>query len=147
MGEKSFMGTGGARKLLTELAQLADVKINGDRPCDIKVHDDRLFERVLAQGSLGLGEAYMDGWWDCEALDELFTKILRAKLDRKLKKNIGLILRLLTAKYFNLQSQRRAFIVGEQHYDLDNFLYEKMLDPLMVYSCAYWKEADRKSVV
>lgn len=41
-----------------------------------------MFSRVLAQGSLGLGESYMDGWWDCERLDEFFFRILRARLDR-----------------------------------------------------------------
>ena len=57
-----------------------DIKINGDRPCDIQVHDENLYRRAIAQGSLGLGEAYVEGWWDCPQLDELFTRILRARL-------------------------------------------------------------------
>jgi cyclopropane-fatty-acyl-phospholipid synthase len=41
----------------------------------------------------------------------------------------------------NLQSRSRAFIVGEQHYDLGNLLYQCMLDPRMTYTCGYWAKA------
>jgi len=136
------MGSERARKIVEELAFLADVKINGDRPWDIQVHDHRFYDRILRQESLGLGEAYMDRWWDCDALDQFFMKITRARLDRVVLNNKRFLWRLFISKYFNLQSLKRAFIVGEKHYDLDNNLYEKILDPLMVYSCAYWKEAN-----
>jgi cyclopropane-fatty-acyl-phospholipid synthase len=43
---------------------------------------------------------------------------------------------------FNLQSKKRAWIVGKEHYDLGNDLFSRMLDPsCMQYSCGYWKEA------
>jgi len=58
-----------------------DVTINGSRPWDITVHNEALYQRVLSQGSMGLGEAYMDGWWDCDELDEFFNKILSDELD------------------------------------------------------------------
>lgn len=130
------------RQIVQELAEAADIQINGSRPWDIQVHDERLYSRIIRDQSIGFGEAYMDGWWDCECLDQLFTKLSRARLETVVLNSKKLIWKLFVSKYFNLQSIKRSFIVGEKHYDLDNYLYEKMLDPLMVYSCAYWKNAD-----
>lgn len=122
------------------LLNMADVEINGSRSWDIQVHDQRFFRRVLADTSLGLGESYMDGWWSCERLDELIYRILRARLlDR-----VGSwrdVLALLQAKLLNLQHVRRAFHVGQHHYDIGNDFYRAMLDRRMIYSCAYWKDA------
>ena len=124
-----------------ELFSLAGVKIDGPHPWDIRVHNDKFYRRVLSQGSLGLGESYMDGWWDCDALDEFINKILKAKLDEKVKANWKFILQGLKAKLLNLQSSARAYEVGEKHYDLGNDLYTAMLDKRMNYSCGYWKDA------
>ena len=57
-----------ATELCGELLAHADIKLGGDRPWDITVHDERLFARVLRDGSLGFGETYVDGWWDAPAL-------------------------------------------------------------------------------
>ena len=124
-----------------EILSLADVKINGDRPWDIRVHNDNLYHRVFSHGSLGLGEAYMDGWWDAPVLDEFFYKILRAELDDKVSKNWRLALLFLKARLLNLQSKSRAFKIGEYHYDIGNELYSLMLGKTMAYSCGYWKNA------
>jgi len=121
-----------------QLLEKADIKINGDRPWDIQVHNEDLYARVMQQGSLGLGEAYMDGWWDCPALDQFFYKILSADLDKHIKLNWTLIINAIEAQLMNLQSKVRSRTVGEQHYDLGNDLYEKMLDKNMIYSCGYW---------
>lgn len=125
-------------KILAEV----DIRIDGDQPYDIQVHNNEFYKRVLQQGSLGLGESYMDGWWDCERLDILFYKILRAKLDKKIPYNLEDILRIAVARFRNLQSKKRAWMVGEEHYDLGNDLFNLMLDPYMQYSCAYWKDTD-----
>lgn len=129
------------KQLIAELLALADVEINGSRPHDIQVHDERLYGRVLSQGSMGLGEAYMDDWWDAPQLDEFFTHVLRARLDEKVRKNWQLALRALQASLFNMQSPSRARKVGEVHYDVGNDLYQKMLDRRMTYTCGYWKDA------
>ncbi len=128
------------KQTVQKLLKYADIKINGTRPYDIKVKDERLYKRVLEAGSLGLGESYMDGWWECKKLDEFFNKVLSAKLDKKV---IGLknVLLLLKAKGTNMQSKSRAHIVGKKHYDIGNNLYKKMLDKRMAYSCGYWKKA------
>ncbi|MCU0858930.1 MAG: hypothetical protein MUC65_11070 [Pontiellaceae bacterium] len=53
------------RQMVETLLSRAGVAIGGINPWDITVHDDRFFARVLREKNLGLGEAYMDGWWDC----------------------------------------------------------------------------------
>lgn len=135
MSQKKLKAT--AQKIL----DLADIKIDGDRPWDIKVKNDKLYSRVLSQGSLGLGEAYMDNWWEAEKLDELFYRVLSADLEKKVSVNLGIILHFLRAKLFNLQKISRAFKIGEVHYDTGNDLYQAMLDKRMTYTCGYWKDA------
>jgi len=128
------------KKRVQDLLDLADIRIDGDRPWDLRVHNGKLFGRVLTQGALGLGESYMDGWWDCDDLDGFFQRLLEAGLqDRVSSKAAGFD--SLKAVFLNLQRGARAFRVGEQHYDIGNDLFESMLDGRMIYSCGYWKEA------
>ena len=129
--------------VLRELVEMAGVHFNGSAPWDIQVHHKDAYRQILTRGTVGLGESYMDGLWDCVRLDETFTRFLRVELDEKLvgwmkARMIGEILRY---RVFNLQSPQRAFQVGEQHYDTGNDIFEAMLDPTMTYSCAYWPEA------
>ena len=119
---------------------LADVRIDGNRPWDMQVHNDRLFARMLTAGSLGLGESYMDGWWDCARLDEFFCRILRARLDTKVTSRWGW-LDVLRASLVNQQSGARAYVVGQRHYDIGNELYRCMLDKRLMYSCGFWEHA------
>lgn len=130
------------KSLAENLLKLADVKINGTRPWDIQVHNENLYARVLSEGSLGLGESYMDKWWDVASLDQLIHKLLHARIDERIPKTLTNALAVLKSKIINLQSKSRAFQVGEQHYDLGDNLFKNMLDSRMLYSCAYWKNAD-----
>lgn len=125
---------------IQHLLSFADVKINGDRPWDIQVHNKNFYSRVLAEGSLGLGEAYMDGWWDCDRLDELSCRIFQADLENRINP-FKYSFAFLKAKLFNLQKPSRAFQIGQHHYDIGNDLYRHMLDRLLIYSCGYWKNA------
>lgn len=129
------------KKLVQELAATADIQLNGTRPWDITIHDDRFYQRIIRHGTLGLGESYMDGWWQCEQLDTCLTNLLCAQTSKKIKPSVPLVLELIKARVFNLQSKKRAYQVGEQHYDLGNDLYQAMLDKRLVYTCAYWKDA------
>lgn len=129
-----------SERVLIDLLAMADVRLGGSRPWDIRVHDERMFHRVLAHGSLGAGESYMDGWWDCDQLDEMLTRVLRIDIEKHLRSPRALFLSL-SARLHNMQSTRRSYIVGERHYDLGDDLYERMLDPRMIYSCAYWENA------
>lgn len=128
-----------ARVFVEELLKKADVQIGGSRPQDITVHDERLYNRVLRYGTLGLGEAYMDGWWDANELDTFIYLVLKAHLEKAVQINLTSIITVAKAFFFNLQAGKRAFKIGEEHYDLGNDLYEAMLDKRMVYTCGYWE--------
>ncbi|MBD8450938.1 cyclopropane fatty acyl phospholipid synthase [Serratia rubidaea] len=127
--------------IVEEMLAEAGITINGNQAFDIQVNNPQLFKRVLQEGSLGFGESYMDGWWECERLDMLFSRLLRAGVDERLPKNIADIARIAYARLFNRQSRKRAWQVGKEHYDIGNDLFSRMLDPYMQYSCGYWKQA------
>lgn len=129
--------------VLRELLARADVQINGSRPWDMRVIRPRAYRRILAQWSLGAGESYVDGDWDCERLDMMFERLMRAELDRTAPPGarLRLLLESLRQRLFNRQSVARAHQVGEHHYDAGNDVFEAMLDTRMVYSCAYWQHA------
>ncbi|EGK69853.1 Cyclopropane fatty acyl phospholipid synthase [Methyloversatilis universalis FAM5] len=125
---------------MTGLLSDAGITLNGHAPWDLQMHHPRLPERIFAHGSLGLGEAYMDGDWDAERLDELFARLLRARLDTRIRP-AALLLHAFSARLLNRQTPRRAWQVGERHYDLGNDFYAAMLDPRMTYTCGYWQDA------
>lgn len=129
-------------KTCRDLLSQAGIKINGDRDYDIQVYNDDFFKRVIQEGSLGLGDSYMDGWWDSDKLDEFMCRIIKSKADESIKINMKDLFRIFAAKIFNMQSRKRAWIVGKEHYDLGNDLFNKMLDPYMQYSCGYWNNAN-----
>lgn len=130
-----------ARTIAQKILARADVRINGQRPWDITVHDERLYLRVLLGGTLALGEAYMDGWWDTKKLDEFSFHILRVRMDKKIFLRIPKPVYFLKNKLLNRQKGRRRFKVAKQHYDAGNDLYERTLGPTMGYTCGYWKDA------
>ena len=136
------MGSRQYESLVTELLSFADVKINGRNPWDIKVYNDGFYKRAITEGELGIGESYMDKWWEVEKLDELIYRILKAQLDKKIRLKFSILSKLVTSRLFNLQSKQRAFIIGEKHYDLGNDLFQIMLDKRMNYSCAYWNNTE-----
>jgi cyclopropane-fatty-acyl-phospholipid synthase len=121
---------------------LADIRLGGERPWDIQVHDARFFQRILSGGTLAFGESYVDGWWDCQALDEMCCRALRARLEERVALNFHVALSFLASLFFNLQSRRRATVVGKRHYDVGNDLFKRMLDPSMQYSCAWFRNTD-----
>ena len=128
------------KQVIQQLLDKAQIQINGTQPGDIQVHNDGLYGRVLAEGSLGLGESYMDGWWDSMQLDEFFAKVHTVQLDKDIV-DTRLIVNAVKARVFNMQNKRLSKRVANEHYNLDNDFYEKMLDPHMQYTCAYWKGA------
>ncbi len=136
----AFIQNSAEQHMKTLLAD-ADIQINGSRPWDLFLHNDKLFDRVAAYGSLGLGEAYMDGWWDCEEMDTFFFKLLSAKVDQKIKTSPVVIANVIKSTLFNRQNSRKAYEVGEKHYDAGNDLFSCMLDSRMTYSCGFWEGA------
>ncbi|MFC6839043.1 cyclopropane fatty acyl phospholipid synthase [Xanthomonas theicola] len=129
------------QRRVVELLASADVRVGGGRAHDIVVHDPRFYARVLAQGSLGLGESYMDGWWDTPVLDATLARLIGARLEQRVA-GIADLAYALRTRLFNLQRGRRSYEVGRRHYDLGNDLYQAMLGRRLVYSCGYWAAAD-----
>jgi len=121
-----------------ELLEAAGIEVNGPAPWDIQVHDDRLFERALRDRELGLGEAYQDGWWDAERVDQFLERVQLADLRSAIRPSLGLLWLATRARLTNRQSIGRARRNASAHYDIGNDLYERMLDRRMVYSCGYW---------
>ncbi len=134
-----------AQELLGEVG----IAINGPNPWDIKVLNEKAYDRIIRQGSLGLGESYMDHWWDCDRLDEFVFRLINGDVEAKIYHRFGIVYKLLNyqlikplTRLINFQNKTRAKEVAYKHYDLSNQLFSLMLDPLMIYSCAYWKDSD-----
>ncbi len=130
------------KKSITNIAEGAGIKFNGNQPWDISVNDEALYRRVAIHGTLGFGEAYMDGWWDCERMDLMFEKVLKARLETKTHYNLSIAVMVMGYLFSNMQTITRSRKVAEVHYDLSNEFYANMLDKRMIYSCGYWRNAD-----
>jgi cyclopropane-fatty-acyl-phospholipid synthase len=129
------------KKCVADMLSPAGIEINGNNSWDIQVTNKNFYGRVLRQGSLGLGDSYVDGWWDCACLDELFCRLSRYQLMDRMKWNLAALIPFLLAGVFNMQSRAKAFQIGETHYDLGNLLFRKMLDKRLTYTCGYWDKA------
>lgn len=131
---------GSAKRIVTELLGRAGVGTEGREPWDLRVLDDRFYGRLIAQGSLGFGDSYVDGWWECAQIDELIHRVLSRDIEAEVGTDWGVRLQLLKAKLLNLQAPSRARAVAA-HYDLGNAFFERLLGKTVMYSCAYWRRA------
>ena len=129
-----------AKSFIESQLSRTGVTINGDKPWDPQVHDPALYGRLLSQGTLGLGEGYMDGWWDAAEVDQFIYRLVSADIQANFKPDLALIGSALRGKLLNMQ-RLKVREVGEKHYDIGNELYAAMLDQRMIYSCGYWKDA------
>nr|XP_018912771.1 PREDICTED: uncharacterized protein LOC109041065 [Bemisia tabaci] len=152
--------------IVEDLLAEADTKLNGTRPWDPKILNPAIYERIIRDGSLRFGESYMDGWWECEQLDGFLYRFLKTRIDelqphsirdvfqmiydrffnpraktiiKHLPIRLNDILKLLSVKFFDLQTKTLAWKVNEVHYNLGNDLFVRMLGPHMQYSCGYWR--------
>ena len=130
-----------ARALVHQVLAQAGIRVDGDRPWDIHVADERFYDRVLTHGNLGLGESYMDGWWTVGDLAEFVCRLMKVDAEAIVRSHPRTLLYLAAARVVNYGSPRKAFEVAERHYDLGNDLFAAMLDRRMAYSCAYWEHA------
>ncbi len=129
------------KQLVEELLRKIGAAIDGPNPWDIHVRDERFYDRVVRDGDIGLGESYVEDWWDCERLDELACRAASGDLLAQTGTGWTCVLADLKHRLFNLQTRRRAPRVARAHYDLSNEFFEQMLGPSMAYSCGYWREA------
>lgn len=128
------------KDVIQSLLKEAHITINGSGDHDLQVKNPAFYNRIIRDGVLGLGESYMDGWWEVKKIDEFIYRLIDASIHEKVK-TWNMAFRILKAKIINAGRLSKAYEVGMVHYDLGNHLFEKMLDQRMVYSCGYWKNA------
>jgi cyclopropane-fatty-acyl-phospholipid synthase len=135
-------GQSRAAQAVRRLLESADVVIDGDRPWDVRVNDPRLYRRVAREGLLGLGEAYLDGWWDCDALDQLFDRCLRAGLPDRIPPTRAAVGSYLWQTFTNPQRPGLSRRNVESHYHTGTDVFQATLDERLMYTCGYWRRAD-----
>lgn len=131
---------------IRKMLEKAGIEIGGNKPWDIHIHDNRVYGKIIRYGSLGLGESYMDSWWDCPAVDQFIDKIIRANLHSEFHFNIETIKIFVDALIQNRQSIGRSKKVAKDHYDISPELYVAMLGENEIYTCGYWKGLDRNNL-
>lgn len=140
---KKMVGEIRIPKTIGNIFDNAGIVVNGPNAWDITVFDSRAFDLMLTKWSLGLGEGYMRGLWDCQDLEEFLYRLLKNNQNECVRgiALFGLTYEVLRAKLINLQTISRAFMVGESHYDVGQDVFKTMLDKEMNYSCGYWQYA------
>jgi cyclopropane-fatty-acyl-phospholipid synthase len=108
----------------------------------LRIRDPGFYRMVAANGSVGAGEAYMDGLWDCSDLVALVRILVRNRdrldaMETGIARLGGLAMRALQAFQRNTRRGSRRNISA--HYDLGNELFELFLDPSLMYSSAIFR--------
>lgn len=137
---RAALSPGRAERIVRRLLESAGIEVGGSRPHDIQVHTPEFYTRVLRDGRLGVGESYLDGQWDAEAVDQFIDRLLRARLNERVQDWQAIVF-VAAARAFNLQHAGRVFRAVEHHYDIGNDLYQAMLGETLSYTCAYWRDA------
>ncbi|MGH8032318.1 MAG: class I SAM-dependent methyltransferase [Luteimonas sp.] len=111
----------------------------------LEVLDDAFYRRIALNGSVGAGEAYIDGQWHCDDLVALVRLMVRNRdrldaLETGLARVGAWALRGWEALRPNTRSGSRRNISA--HYDLGNSLFELFLSPDMMYSSAMYASTD-----
>ena len=112
----------------------------------VDVHDIRAYRAVLRGASAGLGEAWIEGWWDCDDLTGFLRLLSRAvrRFDparNVASRSVGRVADGLRARWRRPDRSRdRANISA--HYDLGNELFSRFLDDSMTYSSGWFRSAD-----
>ncbi|MEZ0315146.1 MAG: FAD-dependent oxidoreductase [Myxococcota bacterium] len=143
-----------AQRTVTELLAAAGVRIGGNAPQDVTVHDPSFYARVLRDPDMQLGVTYMDGLWDCKSLDELTARLTAIKAKERLFTadvitRTPLLLAEAAARhlyrdalaiFFNRQTITRSTNVAKEHYDVGNPLYARMLGPTLAYTSGVYAD-------
>ncbi len=111
----------------------------------IHIHDSAFYRQVALNGSVGAGEAYMDGLWDCDDLVVLTRILVRNRdhldaMETGFARIGGSALRVWSALMRNTRKGSRRNIAA--HYDLGNDLFKLFLDENLMYSSAIFESED-----
>ena len=132
-----------------ELVEDHDQQLLGDPQADLRVTltvvDPAFYQKLVLGGSVGAGEAYIEGYWRCDnltALVQIFARnnSLLDQLESGMARLSKPALKLLNFRNRNTLSQARKNISA--HYDLGNSMYQLFLDRSMMYSSAVYPTPD-----
>jgi len=106
------------------------------------INNPEFYDRVISQGSLGLGESYMEGWWDAKDNDiaSCIGPMLCNELYNTIRVSPSLLLSAVATRILANGSRSRSKANIQQHYDVGNDFYELFLDTNMAYTCGYQKD-------
>ena len=112
---------------------------------DVHVEDMRFYRLAAASGSVGAGEAYIEGYWRCNDLVALVRLLVRNRdlldaMEGGIARAGGLALRLWHAARRNTRSGSRRNIAA--HYDLGNAFFALFLSSDLMYSSALFEGED-----
>jgi cyclopropane-fatty-acyl-phospholipid synthase len=130
-----------ARQRLSERFARAGITLDGDKPWDPQILRPGAVMRAVVGGTLGAGEGYVDGDWECGALDEFTARLVSAESGHPLMWGAVSVADEWIGRITNWQTPNRARHDITHHYDIGNDLYTAMLGPTMAYSCGYWADA------
>ncbi len=133
-------------KVVRALLDKANIQVGGNRDQDIEVRDPVFYPRVFTEGSLGLGESYMNKQWEANRLEVFIEKVLRSNLKQYVQWNLSNFLAVIMATVTNKQNRKRSTQVAREHYDLSGVLPDALLDPYNQYTCAYFDNTDDLNV-
>ena len=111
----------------------------------LQIHDPGFYRALATHGSVGAGQAYMDGLWQCSDLVALIQLLVRNRdlldgMETGSARLGGLAMKALHALRRNTREGSRRNIAA--HYDLGNEFFGLFLSPDLMYSSAYWEGAD-----
>jgi len=118
---------------------------HGTPEMHVRVHDVRTYTALVKGGSIGFGESYTEGWWDVDDLTAFVQFVIRnmAPLLHRLDRWSHVIAPVRNRLHWMARPNKardKENILA--HYDLGNSFYRVMLDPTMMYSCAYFASPD-----
>lgn len=125
------------RCTLSMLLRQAGIEPNGSSPWDPQIKDDRFYRTVLLKGSVGLGDSYINGWWECADISEFILRIIQSGIHLRVPR-LDVLLRKLRFALLDAQDRVRSKRVAEVHYDEDPRIFEIMLGNTNSYTCGRW---------
>ena len=99
------------------------IRMNGGYPTDPQIHDESFYHQILSEGTIGLGEAFMEGKWSCQDLEGFLEILAKRKVDR-IDLSFKNILFFIVYRLKNLQTKLKSKKVIEIHYEDNNEMYE-----------------------
>ncbi|WP_045767829.1 SAM-dependent methyltransferase [Xanthomonas albilineans] len=135
----------GTLTTLGDTGRNAGASTPGSLHAHLRIRDPRFYRQAALNGSVGVGEAYMDGLWDCDDLVALVRLLVRNRdrldaMETGLARLGSLAMRGLHALARNTRAGSRRNIAA--HYDLGNPLFELFLDSNLMYSSALFRDTD-----